>query len=48
MAETPFLNVDDDLWLQKLRGWLSEEEWNFLMVENPAVLYRFEPHQDRS
>lgn len=40
LIETPFLGVDDGLWVRKLRDWLSEGEWKLLMVENPAVLYR--------
>lgn len=41
LVETPFLEVDDGLWLRSLRSWLSEEEWNWLMVENPRILYQF-------
>jgi len=41
LIETPFLKFDDGIWLRKLRNWLSEEEWNLLMVKNPSVLYRF-------
>lgn len=42
LVETPFLDVDDGLWLRSLRSWLSDEEWNLLMVENPTALYRFQ------
>lgn len=41
LIETPFLDVDDGLWLQNLRSWLSDQEWDWLMVENPRMLYRF-------
>ncbi|GAB7336595.1 hypothetical protein MBLNU13_g09853t1 [Cladosporium sp. NU13] len=41
LLETPFLVFDDSIWLQRLREWLSEEEWDLLMVKNPSVLYRF-------
>jgi predicted TIM-barrel fold metal-dependent hydrolase len=40
MEETPFLEVDDETWLWSLRGWLSDEEWDLLMVENPKRLFR--------
>ncbi|KAL2807782.1 hypothetical protein BJX63DRAFT_411160 [Aspergillus granulosus] len=39
LSETPFLNVDDLAWLRSLRSWLSDEEWNTLMVANPTALY---------
>lgn len=39
LTETPYLNIDDLAWLRSLRSWLSDEEWNALMVENPAALY---------
>lgn len=41
LIETQFLDVDDGLWLQNLRSWLSDQEWDWLMVENPRMLYRF-------
>jgi hypothetical protein len=41
LVETPFLKFDDNAWLRRLRGWLSDEEWLLLMVDNPDVLYRF-------
>jgi hypothetical protein len=41
LLETPFLVFDDSMWLQRLREWLSAEEWDLLMVKNPSVLYRF-------
>ncbi|KAI9925265.1 hypothetical protein ASPWEDRAFT_187669 [Aspergillus wentii DTO 134E9] len=39
IRETPYLKVDDLAWLRSLRSWLSDEEWNLLMVENPRDLY---------
>ncbi|OJJ05280.1 hypothetical protein ASPVEDRAFT_31668 [Aspergillus versicolor CBS 583.65] len=39
LTETPYLNIDDLAWLRSLRSWLSDEEWNALMVDNPAALY---------
>ncbi|KAL3464490.1 hypothetical protein BJX64DRAFT_298313 [Aspergillus heterothallicus] len=39
LKETPYLNVDDLSWLRSLRSWLSDEEWNTLMVANPTALY---------
>ncbi|KAL4876973.1 hypothetical protein BJY04DRAFT_210226 [Aspergillus karnatakaensis] len=39
LKETPYLEVDDLAWLRSLRSWLSDEEWNALMVENPKSLY---------
>ncbi|KAK2599442.1 hypothetical protein N8I77_011196 [Diaporthe amygdali] len=39
LKETPYLGVDDEAWLKTLRSWLSEEEWQLLMVENPIRLF---------
>lgn len=39
MKETPFLEVDDEAWLRSLRGWLSDEEWDLLMVQNPQKIF---------
>ncbi|WQF87629.1 Putative metal-dependent hydrolase [Colletotrichum destructivum] len=39
MAETPFLEVDDEAWLRSLRSWLSDEEWDLMMVRNPSRLF---------
>lgn len=39
MNETPFLEVDDEAWLWSLRSWLSDEEWDLLMVKNPRTLF---------
>ncbi|OAA57593.1 Amidohydrolase 2 [Niveomyces insectorum RCEF 264] len=39
LKEQPFLDIDDAAWLQSLRSWLSDEEWNLLMVENPSKLF---------
>lgn len=42
LVETPFLEIDDQGWLAKLRSWLSEREWRLLMAENPRRLYCFD------
>lgn len=39
LKETPYLGVDDEAWLTTLRSWLSDEEWQLLMVENPLRLF---------
>ncbi|KAJ9150256.1 Amidohydrolase 2 [Pleurostoma richardsiae] len=39
MQLTPNMEVDDEAWLRILRTWLSEEEWDLLMVENPTRLF---------
>jgi hypothetical protein len=39
LLETPFLRVDDLAWLRSLKSWLSDEEWDLIMVQNPSVLY---------
>ncbi|GME26188.1 uncharacterized protein LTHEOB_3320 [Neofusicoccum parvum] len=39
LAETSFLDVDDRQWLLSLRGWLTDEEWQLLMVKNPEELF---------
>ncbi|KAI0177060.1 hypothetical protein BJ166DRAFT_585196 [Pestalotiopsis sp. NC0098] len=39
MTETPFMDVDDEAWLQSLRSWLSDEEWDKVMVQNPGRLF---------
>ncbi|KAG5765387.1 hypothetical protein H9Q72_006518 [Fusarium xylarioides] len=39
MKETPFLEVDDEAWLWSLREWLSDREWDMLMVDNPKRLF---------
>ncbi|KAJ3577793.1 hypothetical protein NPX13_g2772 [Xylaria arbuscula] len=39
LMETPFLEVDDEAWLESLKSWLSEEEWDLLMVKNPKMLF---------
>lgn len=39
MAEVPLLKVDDLAWLRSLRSWLSDEEWEFMMLTNPRELY---------
>lgn len=40
MTETPFMDVDDEAWLQSLRSWLSDEEWDKVMVQNPSRLFQ--------
>ncbi|KAH8889006.1 amidohydrolase 2 [Thozetella sp. PMI_491] len=39
LKETPYLEVDDEHWLLTLRSWLSDEEWDLLMVQNPKKLF---------
>ncbi|KAH8817206.1 hypothetical protein F5884DRAFT_667552 [Xylogone sp. PMI_703] len=39
MKETPFLDVDDEVWLRNLKSWLSDEEFELLMNKNPQKLY---------
>ncbi|KAF6816787.1 amidohydrolase 2 [Colletotrichum musicola] len=39
MKETPYLDVDDTAWLKSLKSWLSAEEWDLLMVQNPINLF---------
>ena len=39
MKETPFQEIDDRVWLTSLRKWLTDEQWNLLMVKNPEELY---------
>ncbi|KAL2873686.1 hypothetical protein SGCOL_011169 [Colletotrichum sp. CLE4] len=39
MRETPYLEVDDVAWLKSLRSWLSDEEWDLLMVQNPSRIF---------
>ncbi|KAF7555171.1 hypothetical protein G7Z17_g2342 [Cylindrodendrum hubeiense] len=39
MKETPYMVIDDEAWLRSLRLWLSDEEWDLLMVQNPSKLF---------
>jgi predicted TIM-barrel fold metal-dependent hydrolase len=39
LIETPFLRVDDLTWLRSLKSWVSDEEWDLIMVKNPSQLY---------
>lgn len=39
MKETPYLEVDDAAWLRSLKSWLSDEEWDLLMMQNPSRLF---------
>ena len=39
LKDTPFLEVDDEGWLRTLKGWLSDHEWDLIMVQNPSRLY---------
>lgn len=39
MKETPYLEIDDLAWLRSLRSWLSEEEWELIVLQNPKELY---------
>lgn len=37
--ETPYLEIDDGAWLSSLRSWLSDEEWEMMVLQNPRELY---------
>lgn len=37
--ETPYLMVDDRRWLRQLKSWLTDEQWDAIMVKNPRALY---------
>ncbi|OWZ37512.1 amidohydrolase 2 [Cryptococcus neoformans c45] len=37
-----FLDFDDKAWVNKLKTWLSDEEWDKLMVKNPRVFIGYE------
>jgi predicted TIM-barrel fold metal-dependent hydrolase len=37
-----FVDFDDYSWVKTLKTWLSEEEWQKLMVKNPRVLMQYE------
>lgn len=39
LKETPFLVVDDEAWLRSLKSWLTNEQWDLVMVKNPSELY---------
>lgn len=39
MKETPYLEVDDEAWLRSLRSWLSDKEWDLVMIQNPSRLF---------
>jgi predicted TIM-barrel fold metal-dependent hydrolase len=39
LKDTPFLQIDDEAWLRTLKSWLSEYEWDLIMVQNPSRLY---------
>jgi hypothetical protein len=39
MREMPFMRVGDEAWLRSLRGWLTDQEWDLLMVRNPEQLF---------
>lgn len=36
-----FVDFDDRAWVQKLKGWLTEDQWHLLMVENPRRLFEY-------
>jgi predicted TIM-barrel fold metal-dependent hydrolase len=40
MKESPYLEIDDQRWLLSLKSWLSAEEWNLVMIENPGILFK--------
>ncbi|WWC88748.1 uncharacterized protein L201_003661 [Kwoniella dendrophila CBS 6074] len=35
----PFMCIDNETWLKSLKSWLSETEWNKMLVKNPKILY---------
>lgn len=37
-----FLDFDDKAWVNQLKTWLSDDEWNKLMVKNPQVFTGYE------
>jgi predicted TIM-barrel fold metal-dependent hydrolase len=39
LKDTPFLEIDDEGWLRTLKRWLSDHEWDLIMVQNPSRLY---------
>lgn len=39
MKESPYLKIDDGAWIKTLRSWMSDEEWELMMIENPTELY---------
>ncbi|OJJ58092.1 hypothetical protein ASPSYDRAFT_204007 [Aspergillus sydowii CBS 593.65] len=39
LTESSYLEVDDLAWLNSLRNWLSDDEWQQVMVLNPRRLY---------
>ena len=39
LEETQFMEVNDYLWLRNLKSWLSDEEWDMIMIQNPLRLY---------
>ncbi|KAL2202216.1 hypothetical protein CC79DRAFT_1373841 [Sarocladium strictum] len=39
LKETPYLKVDDKVWLRQLKLWLTDEQWDLVMVKNPQRLY---------
>ncbi|EHK44762.1 uncharacterized protein TrAtP1_002882 [Trichoderma atroviride] len=39
LRETSYLKVDDRAWLRQLKSWLTEEQWDLIMVKNPQRLY---------
>ncbi|KAI9151242.1 4-sulfomuconolactone hydrolase [Paramyrothecium foliicola] len=39
LSETPFLDVNDEAWLRNLKKWLTKEQWDLIMLQNPEGLY---------
>lgn len=39
LREVTYLKVDDRAWLRQLKSWLTEEQWDLIMVKNPRRLY---------
>ncbi|GAA6023031.1 hypothetical protein JCM10207_002049 [Rhodosporidiobolus poonsookiae] len=36
-----FVNFDDRAWVTKLKSWMSDEDWQKMMVDNPRRLYGY-------
>ncbi|ORY81811.1 hypothetical protein BCR35DRAFT_321341 [Leucosporidium creatinivorum] len=36
-----FVDFDDRAWVERLKGWLTEQQWQLLLVENPRRLFEY-------
>lgn len=39
LTEIPCLEIDDLAWLRSLKSWVSEAEWEMVVLQNPKELY---------